>query len=232
MNFIKKIFEGKEDESVHLQFQKFSKGEFRNRAIIIAKNSSGKYSINSTYEFANGLIEKLAEKLGDRKTNVTGAIISTQDLAEDLDFKNKKQFMGVKQYIIEKEMSGKEITELINKFPKAFFGLSFKTQDSELKVKAKAPKSAKPSTKGEEKPKADFCKLKTTDREIAKDFIFEKPEFKKAEIIHTFLITDLILPKDEKDFAKMREKAKRKGKIIREVVIDGQVMKYEKDFEV
>jgi len=232
MNFIKKIFEGKEDESVHLQFQKFSKGEFRNRAIIIAKNSSGKYSINTTYEFANGLIEKLAEKLGDRKTNVTGAIISTQDLAEDLDFKNKKQFMGVKQYIIEKEMSGKEITELINKFPKAFFGLSFKTQDSELKVKAKAPKSAKPSTKGEEKPKADFCKLKTTDREIAKDFIFEKPEFKKAEIIHTFLITDLILPKDEKDFAKMREKAKRKGKIIREVVIDGQVMKYEKDFEV
>lgn len=232
MNFIKKIFDGKEDESVHLQFQKFSKGEFRNRAIINAKNSSGKYSINTTYEFANGLIEELAKKLGDKKANVTGAIISTQDLTGDLDFKNKKQFMGVKQYIIEKEMSGKEITELINKFPRAFFGLSFKTQDSELKVKAKAPKSAKPSTKGEEKPKADFCKLKTTDREIAKDFIFEKPEFKKAEIAHTFLITDLVLPKDEKDFAKIREMAKRKGKIIREVEIDGQVMKYEKDFEV
>ena len=37
MNFIKKIFDGNIDESVHLQFQKFSKGEFRDRALIKAR---------------------------------------------------------------------------------------------------------------------------------------------------------------------------------------------------
>ena len=42
MNFIKKAVENKVDDSVHLQFQKFSKGEFRNRAIIEAKKSGEK----------------------------------------------------------------------------------------------------------------------------------------------------------------------------------------------
>jgi len=43
MNFVKKVFEGNIDESVHLQFQKFSKGEFRNRALIKLKKTGGRY---------------------------------------------------------------------------------------------------------------------------------------------------------------------------------------------
>lgn len=231
MNFIKKIFDEKTDEEVHLQFQKFSKGEFRNRAVIRAKNSKTNYSITTTSEFANEIVKYLAEKLGDNKTNITGVIVSTSDLTGEIDFSGKKQFMGIKQYIIDKEMSGKELYALVEKLPKAFFALSFKTQNSELKTKAKAPKSAKPSTKGEEIPKPDFCKLKTTDKKLAESFIFEKPDFKNAEIVHTFLINELVLPKDEKDFSKIRERAKRKGKIIREGEIDGQKIKKEKDFE-
>ena len=44
MNFIKNIFDKKRDALIHLQFQKFSKGEFVNRALIRAKYSAGKYS--------------------------------------------------------------------------------------------------------------------------------------------------------------------------------------------
>ena len=62
MNFIKNIFEGKIDESVHFQFQKFSKGEFRNRAIIEGKNSNGKYTLKTSAEFANELVKIVAEK--------------------------------------------------------------------------------------------------------------------------------------------------------------------------
>lgn len=53
MNFIKKVANKKYDESVHLQFQKFSKGEFRNRALIDAKSSKGNYTIKTSAEFAN-----------------------------------------------------------------------------------------------------------------------------------------------------------------------------------
>ena len=138
--------------------------------------------------------------------------------------------MGIKQYIIDKHMSGHEIVNLIEKLPKAFFALSFSGKGDVLKIKPKAPKSAKPKTKGE-KPKPDFCKLTTSDESIAKDFIFEKHDFKEAEISHDFIIKEILIPQGEKDFAVAREKAKRKGIIVRRAEIDGVKTAVEKEFE-
>lgn len=234
--FIKKIFEGKPDGSVHLQFEKFSRGEFKDKAMISAKNSKGKFSINTSHEYANELVRCLAEKIRD-KTSVTGVVVTTRDLRDELDFQDKKQFAGVKQYIINKEMTKEEIMGLCDKFPKAFMGLSFKAGDSELKIKPKAPKSGKPSTKGEDKPKIDFCKLKTTDLKIIESLIFdeESKNFKQIYIIHDFIINDIVMPseaelKGEKDFAKIRELAKRKGKIVRKLDIDEKKIKKEVEF--
>jgi len=231
MNFIKKVFDNEASEEVHLQFQKFSRGEFTNRASIKAKKVKNSYTIFTTAEFANELVRTVAEKLGNEKTHVTGAIISTLDLAKELDFKTKKQFMGIKQYGIDKEMSGNEIIDLIKKLPKVFFALSFSSEQGDiLKIKAKAPKSAKPKTK-EEAPKPDFCKLITSDEKIARDVIFEKPDGKEALISHDFIIKEILLPQGEKDFAAAREKAKRKGVIIRRATIDGRETAVEKEFE-
>ena len=83
--------------------------------------------------------------------------------------------------------------------------------------------------KGEEAPKADFCKLITTDSEIGKSFVFEKNDFKLAEIVHDLIIEKIIMPEGEKDFAKIREMSKRQGKIIRKAIIDGA--KSEKTYE-
>jgi hypothetical protein len=230
MNFIKKVFDNEVDEEVHQQFQKFSRGEFRDRAVIKAKKVKNNYTILTTSEFANEFVRIVAEKLGDEKTNITGAVISTLDLDKEIDFKSKKQFMGVKHYIIDKHMSGHGITELLEKLPKVFFALSFSHKGDILKIKAKAPKSAKPKTKAEA-PKPDFCKLITTDEKIARDFIFEKPDFKEATISHDFIIKELIVPGDEKDFAKAREMAKRKGIVIRRATIDDIKTAKEKEFE-
>jgi len=233
MNFIKKVYDKKFDELVHLQFQKFSKGEFRDRAIIEAKNSNEKYTIKTSSEFANELVREIAEKLGDKKTKVTGAIVSTSDLTGKIDFKEKKQFQGVKRYLIEKEMSGKEILSLLNEFPKTFFALSFEFENNLLKIKAKAPKSGKPG-KGDEEIKADFCVLKTEDKKIAESYIFEKPNFKNAKINHIFFIENIIIPenlKNEKDFAKIRENSLRKGRIVRIAEIDGEKKKIELNFQ-
>lgn len=233
MNFIKKVFDGEIDESVHGQFQKFSRGEFRDRAIIKVKKSGEKYTISTTSEFANEFVRIVAEKLGDEKTNVTGAMISTSDLGKEIDFSTRKQFMGIKQYGIAKEMSGNEIIKLLEKFPKVFFALTFNSGKGDiLKIKAKAPKSAKPKNK-DEAPAPDFCKFITNDEKIARDFVFEKSDFKLAEIFHDFIIESIVVPdelKNEKDFAVVREKSLRKGKIIRRTIIDGNETRKEVEF--
>ena len=108
-----------------------------------------------------------------------------------------------------------EVEEREEKDAKYITATLSKTEDSELKIKPKAPKSGKPG-KGDEKPKPDFCKLITNDSELGRSFVFEKPDFKSADINHTFFIDEIIAPKGETDFAKIRELAKRKGRILRE----------------
>jgi len=240
MNFIKKVQDKNFDESVHMQFQKFSKGEFKNRAIIRAKFSGGKYTINTSAEFANELVKDVAGMLGDNKTKVTGGIISTVNLKEMPEYKNLlantkvKQFQGVKNFQIELELNGKEIVNMIDAFPKAFFALSFDAgNETILKIKAKAPKSGKPGTKGEEAPKPDFCKLITKDKKLAENFIFENPEFKDASVVHDFFIDKIEIPEELKtseDFALVREKSKRIGRILRKTVIDEK--RVEKELEL
>jgi len=238
--FIKKIFEGNVDgdELVHQQFTKFSKGEFPDRAMIRAKNTKGKYTITTTSEYAKDLIMSLGEKLGVEKTMVSGAIISALDL-DGFEYNERKMAMGVRKYMIyNKEMTGNEIISLCNKIEKAFFALSFKVDDdTSLEIKPKSPKSAKGSGSSknpDKKAKIDFCKLKTVDVGLVKTLIFDNDirEFKKIEIHHDIIVEDIIMPEGEKDFAKIREMAKRKGKIVRKINVDGVEKVKEMMFEV
>ncbi|MFA5953802.1 MAG: hypothetical protein WC812_04370 [Candidatus Pacearchaeota archaeon] len=231
MNFIKKIVDKKIDNLVHLQFQKFSKGEFKDRAVVSVKKVKNKFTINTSAEFANEFVRILAEKLGKAKTKITGSIISTNDLKSEIEFVKVSQFQGVKNYSIDKEMSGEEILRLLNKFPKNFFALSLSFENYTLKIKPKAPKSGKPG-KGDKDVKPDFCKLITEDENIGKSFVFEKNDFKEAEIKHDFVIESINVPanlKNSEDYAKIREESTRKGKIIRHSKIDSVESK--KDFE-
>lgn len=238
--FIKKIFNGnsENDKLVHQQFQKFSKGEFPDRAMIRIKNSKGKFSIATTAEYGKCLVMSLAEKLGSNSTQVTGALVSALKLDDaGFEYAEKKSAIGVNKYLIDSEMTGEQILELCNKVPKAFFGLSFKVGDNELKIKPKSPKSSKGASskkKEDKKAKIDFCKLKTTDKELVKTLLLDNEmDFNKLEIKHTFHIEDIIIPdelKKEKDFARIREQAQRKGKIIRNRVIDDKISSKEVEF--
>ncbi|MDA3837156.1 MAG: hypothetical protein PF542_06050 [Nanoarchaeota archaeon] len=231
MNFIKKIVDKKEDSLTHLQFQKFSKGIFKNRAVLKVKKTKNKYSIGSTGEFINEMVRIVAKKAGDNKMKVTGAVIATSDLTGKIDFNEKKQFQGVKRYLLSNEMSGNEVISLLNEFPKAIFALSFEFGDDKLKIKPKAPKMGVPG-KGEEAPKTDACKLTTTDAAIGESFVFEKKDFKLAEINHIFTIDKITLPEtEEKDFSKIRAMAGKSGKIERTAVIDGEKTVVEYPFE-
>ena len=234
-SFIRKIFLGRTDEDVHRQFVKFSKGEFKNRALISAKKSAKNVSIGASAEFANELVKGVAEKLRNGESvKVSGAIVSTKNLKEEAEFSNLlahcevKQFQGVKRFLINTDIPKEKILALCEKFPKSFFALSFSAGETELKIKPKAPKSGKPG-KGDEDPKADFCKLKTTNPDFAKKLFFDFNEFKTAEARHDFDIRDIEIPQGEKDPVKIRELAKRKGTIVRKMQVDGKEIenKYE-----
>ncbi len=235
--FIQKIFEGEADESVHLQFQKFSRGEFKSRAMVAGKKQGGgNYSVSTTSEYAKELVMAFAEKLGDEKTYVIGTLISAIKL-EGFDYQGKKNAIGVNKYIIDKEMSGNEILDLCNKVDKAFFGLSFKVRDSELKIQAKSPKSTKGASSKKENAKVNFCKVKTDDFDLIKGLFFDVPEFKNIEISHDFIIDEIVITSEMKsscreDFGKLREMALRKGRVVRKVNVDGKERISEKGFEV
>ena len=237
--FIKKINDGKVDKLVHNQFQKFSRGEFPKRAMFKIKNVKGVYTIATSSEYARELVRFMGERLGNGTTHVTGALISALDLDGQFKYEEKKSAIGVRKYLINREMTGQEIVDLCDNIEKAFFGLSFKVGDEELKIKDKSPKSMKgaSSSKGEDDElKIDFCKLKTSDKKIVENLLFESEikDFKKVEVYHNFSILDIVIPpelKAEKDFSKVREGAKRKGNILRVVKVDDKVTRREMPLE-
>jgi hypothetical protein len=220
--FIRDIFMGKyNEEEVHNEFIKFSRGEFKSKYLITGKKAADKWVIKTGPEFVNAVVKLCLDKAPE-KVRMTGVIVSTTKI--DAPFiLGMKQFMGIKQHKVDGEIDKKDIIDMIRNNPRVFYALSFSTPSCELKVKAKAPKSAKPSTSGKE-PAADFCSLKTTDKDIVDELFFDDPGFNEISINHTVKITDTIYPKE---FMKMkpeevREQSKRKGILVRNLEVDGK----------
>lgn len=231
---IKKIFDGVSDEGIHRAFVKFSKGTFPDRYVVEAKQTAKGWTIKTSAEFANFLVAACLPSEGMVQTK--GVIVSTFDLREEMggcvfDPEEKvKQFMGIKQLMVDGEVEVSRVRALLERFPRAFFALSFSSEKGVLKIKPKAPKSAKPSTKGEKEVKADFCSVKTSSEEIVQDLLFDYPEAKEVKILHEIVVEDIELPKGVTDSVEIREKAIRKGVLRRKVVADGFVQETEKGF--
>ncbi len=229
---LNKISQGKFDDEVHSEFVKYSKGTFSNKYILEAKKQKERWSIKTSAEFANFFVRRCLEKVNG-KINMQGIIVCTFDIKKEIDFpiEKTKQFMGIKQIVINGEIEAGKIISLMDKYPRAFFALSFSTPCCELKIKQKAPKSAKPAASGDKEPKAEFCSLKTSDREIINELFFDSPDFSEIRISHTINIKEIVIPKSEKDPARIRELAKRKGIITRKIISDSKEQVKEMPFE-
>src|SRR3989344_3410086 len=230
MNVIQKIFSGINDNEVHDALIKYGKGEFKSKYVLEGRRQKDKWVLKTSSEYANILVKEVLQD-AEESVRVTGAIIATFPINEkELPITNLKQFMGIKQNVVDGEISKEALLKIIDKYPRAFFALSFITKNSELKIKAKAPKSAKPSTKTDAEPKADFCSLKTNSERIIKDIFFDGHQFESININHTIKIDDIDIPQNISDPVLVREKSVRIGKVIRSINIDGNVRKSEKEF--
>ena len=203
MNFIKKLFENNVDEEVHKQFRRFSKGVFEERALIKIKKSKKGFKIYTSFEFINDLVELVASKV--EKADVSGRVI-----------KNRKKTE------INESLSGEEIKRLLEENDSCL--LNIKGDGVELKCKKSLPK---PGSTLDGK----FCKA-SLPLDFLNEFAFDiEEDFKDLVIKHRFVIDELVVPEEYKnDFAKAREMAKRKGKLVREIEVDGK--KIEKEIEL
>ena len=230
------FFLGKPAQTGHDEFIKFSRGDFKDKYMIEAKKQKDAWSIKTSAEYANALVRMCLDS-AKKDISVKGAIVSTFNMQQEAQkylgtdaVKGIKQFMGIKQVQIDGVVNPKKLLELMNAYPRAFFALTFKTENSELKIKPKAPKSAKPAASGDKGPKVDFCSLKTTDNGTAEEILFDVPEGKVIAVKHILMIKEIVIPKGISDPVQMREKSIRKGTIKRIVNVDGKEIISEADF--
>ena len=196
---VKKIFDGVFDDIVHANFLKFGRGMYENRYLIEGKRQAKKWAVKTSAEYANFLVKRCLEKING-SVDIKGVIVSTSDLKDEIGFDIKKvsNFQGVKKNVIDTSVEPSQILELIDKYPKVFFALSFSGEDFVLKIKAKAPASAKPG-KNNERAVADFCSLKTQDQSIIDELFFGVGDFKEVFINHIINVTDIIYPDNMND---------------------------------
>lgn len=218
MNFIQKIFEDKPDNLVHKQFTRFGKGEYE-RALLTVKKGL-RLSIKSSFEFSNDFVE-IISKEASSDIKISGVILCAHEFNLDLENEYSKRGKIYKAEIKEQKIKKEKLKEIFEKFKFDWLLLTLSADNCSLKCKTSLPKPGGTI-------KDDFCSVSFDNINLTKEFVFETDNFKQAIIKHIFKIEELIVSKDdEDDFEKARINAKRKGKIIRFITIDGKEEKKE-----
>jgi len=230
---VKKIFEGVFDDEVHIAFLKFGRGEYKNKYLLDGKRQAKKWAVKGGVEYANLFVRRCLEQTNG-PVAIKGVIVSTLDLKGEMGFEIKKvsNFQGVRKHVIDADVEASQIFDLMDKYPKAFFALTFKGNGFDLKVKPKAPASGKPGKEKDGGPVADFCVLKTEDKGIVDELLFGVGDFQEVKVNHTINVTDIVYPSNMAELkpTEIREMAKRKGVIVRKVICDGKEKISEAEF--
>ena len=218
-SFIKKIFLGKIDKQTHSQFVRFGKGVYRGRALI-SINRTSSIKVKASSEYANELVE-LAAEISELK--FSGKITSQESLG--LENEGRKQGLYVYEVL---SINSKKIQEIKEKV--YYMLLDAENNEIILKIKKKLPK---PGKGGEAKMDDRFCILECDLKywEKIKEAFFWDVDGKKIKISHVYNISEIVIPEGEKDFNQVRLKAKRKGRIIRNLNIDDREETKEIGFE-
>ncbi|MFH1311258.1 MAG: hypothetical protein ABIH65_02525 [Nanoarchaeota archaeon] len=220
MNFIKEIFQSKSSWAVHKQFIRFGKGEYNKKALLSLWKTKN-VKIKSSFEFTNDLVLFIA---GLNNAIFNGIILSKEEIKELSGIKKEGKWVYNVSNFTSNQI--KKIADGVY-----YFLLNADGSGIKLRIKSKLPKPGKSENKVDNK----FCQLELDEkyyRDAKEDFFWDLPEFKKATVEHKFIINEIIQPKtNETDYAKIRELAKRKGKIIRVVDVDGKEIRKEIEFE-
>jgi len=216
-SFVKMIFEGNICEECHRHFVRFGKGKYERR-FLINVNVGKKVKIRGSFEWANDFVKFIRE---NKEVKFSGNILS-KDKIPGKD--GKKKSGGFVYEISDSSLEGFEDAY--------FYLLNVDEEDIVLKIKKKLPKPGKSADKIDGK----FCSMDLDLKywpKVREIFFWDVSEnVKKVKIAHDVIIEEIVIPSGEEDPIKIRELAKRKGRIIRKIEADKEESSKEFNVEV
>lgn len=226
MNFLRGIFIGKTEPNYHSKFVRYGKGEYERLLFEITKGKNS-IKVKSSFDFANDFVGIIADNIKEA-ASVSGKIIVPGDfqkgisgICEPVSYSKRGKLYTAE---ISAELSPEQLRRIYDTFSQNFLLLNIKSSEFSLKVGKSLPKPG-----GAVKP--NFCSA-TLPLNLLEEFAWDvKQEFSKLIIKHVLNITDIVVPPDlRNDPAKARLEAKRKGKILRIIEIDGKETRKETEF--
>ena len=231
MNFIKRVFDKDIDEKTHEQFIRYGKGDYKGRFPLSLRKTK-KVKLRTSFEFSNDIVLVCAKLVNCK---VSGEVISKEDISGFMsenniegDTKSKKAGRIYLTELPSQDLTEEQLTKLVGESTITL--LDIVGEGFAFKTKKKLPKPGKNEKKIDNK----FCQLEADEKYfsiIKEDFFWDMPDAKKIFVKHQVIIDKIIMPECEEDFAKVREMAKRSGKLIRIADVDGVEKRSEVELE-
>ncbi|HEX54696.1 MAG: hypothetical protein DRO94_02430 [Candidatus Altiarchaeales archaeon] len=231
MNFLKEIFMGNQNQDyIHDRFVRYGRGKFSGPKIRIKKNMH--IRLEGTYEYVNIIGELIAKNSRNSGNfSVRGEIISKYDFRDFINdialrYHKKRELFHAR---INSTIESEKLMEIYSKLKHAYILLDLTSDDKKLRLKTKK-KLPKPGTIDE---KFFSAILPPSLMGVVEDEIILMDSNLDSNpgnvtITHQYLIEDLIIPDKYVNNPKLaRINARRVGKIVREVEINGKKFKSE-----
>ncbi len=241
----------KNHKNIHRHFYRYSKGDFIGPALKISQTKA-KFTLKGSHEYEDLILEIIANGISnpDENFEIKGNLISGADVGDiinDLGFnwnlkKSTGQTKNYKAEIID-NTNKNSLIESIEAFREtSYFLLSFNINPNcKVTTKKKIPQPSKKKVEDDDVAKRiQFCTgiINNTEsnfnyiiKNALSDFQSEFPrKWKKLTIFNNYKINEIELPKNVKNSRLLRIMAIRKGKLLRSLDIDGEII--EKQYSI
>lgn len=227
MNFIRDAIGGRVDEFCHRQFVRYGKGEFE-RLLFGLRVYTNNFNVKASFDFGNELFHLISENIKE-DAHIKGKVIVGRDFKSELNdigLEPADYSRRGKLYTAEFDCTANphQLKQIFEQFKYNFILLSVSSKEFSFHTKPGIPKLGG-------KVKDNFCSA-SLPLSLLGEFAFDfpSPQFKQAKIMHKLVIDEVVIPKEYEGNAEQeRLNAKRKGKLIRIMNIDGREFKKEYD---
>lgn len=216
LNFIKNIAEGTVDSETHGKFTRFGKGAYPREEMKITFRKN--VSIVAGPEYANTIV-KLFARDNSAEVTIKGKMSAKKGQNKKFDDAGINLVASrATAYTVEHTFSADEFRTFVEEFKDFLFLFVVESGTNKIKIKPKVPKP------GNLLEKFVNAKLDKSYEEIVKEeFLFDCEKDVVSVIFkQTYDITDIIVDETllASDPLQARLSAKRKGKLIRTIIID------------
>ena len=248
MHFMTKLLRGISDEAVHRVFVRYGRGDYEGPAVEIAVSGAGKVGVKSSYEYQDLVAACFLKLVPVEPVKMQGSILSLEPLDDAVKKLGiaaspflKKRAMLLFESKISGDYTRAQTTSLYDQVgEKAYIlcalggapGWSHKTKEQLPSPKKEAALEERLRFSSTQVPGATTF-LRELLLFLVPDFQDSLPtSFSSLRLVTTYLIEALVFPpnREKLSSAELRQRAKRQGKLHRQLVVDGKEYLREQPF--